>query len=140
MSETPELEFFAQVPTVWDETRVIHGDIGRYAVVARRSGRDWFVGAMNADESRELTLPLNFLNPEQHYKARVYLDDPDMDTATRVRIDEKLVDAGTQLKLSLLPNGGQAIWMTPAEPVVAAAQPPHESRNTSPKLIEKHIE
>ena len=45
--ETPELEFFAAVPTVWDETRVVDGKIGEYVLTARRRGEEWFVGAMN---------------------------------------------------------------------------------------------
>jgi alpha-glucosidase len=118
--ETPELEFFAQVPTVWDDTRVIYGDIGAYTVIARRSGNDWYVGALNAGDQRELTVPLDFLDPSHSYKARVYSDDADAKTLTQVRIDEKSVDANTRLKVSMAPNGGQAIWLTPVESVAAA--------------------
>jgi alpha-glucosidase len=139
--ETPELDFFDQVPTVWDDTRVIQGDIGKYAVIARRSGQDWFVGAMNADQKRELTVPLDFLSRGHRYKARLYGDDLDMDTATRVRIDEKFVDADSRLQVSLLPNGGQAMWLTPVEPVVAAADKglPH-SRHTASVTADAHTE
>jgi alpha-glucosidase len=120
--ETPELEFFAQVPTVWDDTRVIRGSIGEYTVIARRSGSDWYIGALNSGQQRELTVPLNFLMASHSYKARVYSDDPDTETLTRVRIDEQLVDAKTNLKVSMAANGGQAIWLTPVEPVATAAQ------------------
>ena len=138
--ETPELEFFAQVPTVWDETRVIHGEIGEYVVIARRSGQDWFVGAMNADEGRELIVSCDFLDSEHQYKARLYSDDLSVDTATRVRVDEKVVDAKTRLNISMQPNGGQAIWLTPAEPAIAAAQVTRQPRLTVSKATEEHIE
>lgn len=120
--ETPELEFFAQVPTVWDDTRVIRGSIGEYTVIARRSGSDWYIGALNSGQQRELTVPLDFLKPSHSYKARVYSDDPDTETLTQVRIDEHSVDATTNLKVSLAANGGQAIWLTPVESVATAAE------------------
>ena len=48
------MEFLGPVPTVWDETRVLDASIGDYVVVARRSGRDWYVGAMTDWTPREL--------------------------------------------------------------------------------------
>jgi len=48
----PELAFFDAVPTVWDDTKVIHGSIGQYAVIARKSGSDWFIGCMNSAQPR----------------------------------------------------------------------------------------
>jgi alpha-glucosidase len=140
MFDAPELEFFAKVPTVWDDTRVVRGDIGRYVVIARRSGQDWFVGAMNADEKRDLTVPLDFLDSEHHYKARLYCDDPNVDTETRVRIDEKIVDADTRLTVSLPANGGQAIWLTPESPAVASAEGSLQSRQTGSVTVDLHSE
>ncbi|PQO33283.1 alpha-glucosidase [Blastopirellula marina] len=111
--DSPELEFFQEVPTVWDETKVIHGEIGEYAVIARRSGDVWYVGAMNANEKRELSLPLKFLNPGTQYQARRYFDDPSLETKTKVRIENQPVDSTTELTISLLPNQGEAIRITP---------------------------
>lgn len=111
--DSPELEFFQAVPTVWDETKVIHGEIGEYAVIARRSGDVWYVGAMNANEKRELKLPLNFLSPGTQYHARRYRDDASLKTKTKVRIDDQSVDSTTELTISLLPNGGEAIRIAP---------------------------
>jgi len=112
--DSPELEFFQQVPTVWDETKVIHGEIGKYAVIARRSGKVWYVGAMNADQPRELDLPLKFLEANTQYHARRYMDDPNLTTKTKVRIKDQEVDATSELTLSLQPNGGEAIRISPA--------------------------
>jgi len=105
----PELEFFDQVPTVWDETRVIHGEIGRYAVIARRSGFDWYVGCMNDSTKRVLKLPLDFLDKDREYRAQIYSDDRAVETRTHVRIDRRDVDAGTVLEVDLAPRCGQAI-------------------------------
>lgn len=110
---SPELEFFQEVPTVWDETLVIHGEIGEYAVIARRSGDVWYIGAMNAHEKRELSLPLTFLTPGTQYQARRYQDDARLKTKTKVRIENQPVDSTTELTISLLPNGGEAIRIAP---------------------------
>ena len=115
IGDEPELEFFRDVPTVWDETRVLHGAIGQYAVIARRSGRQWFVGAMNSAAARTLPIRLDFLEPDQPYTAHVYSDDPQMATRTHVRIDRLPVDSRMSLDIELAPRCGQAIRLAPDE-------------------------
>jgi alpha-glucosidase len=56
----PGTEFFAHVPTTWDETRGIGGEFPHWIGVARRSGKDWYVGVMNDDSARDVTLALPF--------------------------------------------------------------------------------
>lgn len=111
--KTPELEFFKHVPTTWDETRVVHGCIGKYAVIARRRGGDWFVGAMNSSTRRSLDLPLDFLDDGQEYQATIYADDASVNTATQVGIKRVTVAKGEHLELSLGANEGLAIRLTP---------------------------
>ena len=55
------MEFLGPVPTVWDETKVLDAKIGEYVVVARRNGREWYVGAMTDWTARELEIDLSFL-------------------------------------------------------------------------------
>jgi len=111
IGDEPELEFFARVPTVWDETRVIHGSIGRYALIARRSGTDWFIGAMNGPQARELDVPLDFLDPAAKYTAHIYSHDQSVPTRTHVRIERDEVTANTTLRVKLIARGGQAVWI-----------------------------
>jgi alpha-glucosidase len=111
IGDEPELEFFDHVPTVWDDTRVLHGAIGQYAAIARRAGDDWFVGSMNAETPRTLRLALDFLDPTKRYVAHVYSHDPSVPTRTHVRIDRRPVDASTVLTAELGRNGGQAVWI-----------------------------
>lgn len=113
IGDEPELEFFDHVPVVWDETRVIHGKIGQYAVIARRSGKQWFVGLMNADEPRTLDVSLAFLAKDERYTAHIYRDDESVDTRTHVRIERRPVDAKTVLAVPLSAKGGQAIRIVP---------------------------
>ena len=109
----PELAFFDAVPTVWDETRVIHGEIGQYAVMARRSGADWFIGSMNSGQERTLDIPLDFLEPGKTYRAHIYSDDPMVLTRTHVRVNHQDVTAQTTLQTTLTAQGGQAIHLEP---------------------------
>jgi alpha-glucosidase len=55
------MEFLGPVPTVWDETKVLQAKIGYYVIVARRHGRDWYIGAMTDWSVREFVLDLSFL-------------------------------------------------------------------------------
>jgi len=112
----PEIEFFKHVPTVWDETRVIHGAIGQYATIARRSGDDWFVGTINNAQAREVELPLSFLPQGTAYTAHIYADDPAVATRTHVAVKTRPVTSSTVLEISLPSAGGQALWLTLASP------------------------
>jgi alpha-glucosidase len=113
IGDEPELEFFDHCPTTWDDTRVLHGRIGEYAVIARRSGDSWFLGGMNGDEPRSLDVPLQFLDVNKKYVAHIYSDDPTVPTRTRVKIEQRTVDRGTVLKMALPTRGGQAIRLVP---------------------------
>jgi len=114
IGDEPELEFFDHVPTVWDDTKVIHGEIGQYAVIARRSGESWFIGCMNAEAPRTLDVPLDFLDAGRSYVAHIYSDDPAVATRTHVRIDRRIVDSSSVLKVELGSQGGRAVRIHPA--------------------------
>ena len=109
--DEPELEFFRQLPTVWDQTKVIDGKIGEFASVARQKGDDWYIGTINNRQSRELKLPLAFLARGTKYVAHIYSDDDNAKTATKVGIEKRPVDAATILTVNLKAAGGQAIWI-----------------------------
>jgi alpha-glucosidase len=115
LGDEPELEFFDRVPTVWHDTRVLHGQIGQYAVIARRHGAEWFVGGMNSGQPRTLDVPLSFLEPGRRYTAHVYSDDPTVATRTRVKVERLPVDGTAALKFSMSAQGGQAVRLTPAD-------------------------
>lgn len=119
ISETPELEFFDHLPTTWDETRVIQGNLGQSAVIARRRGEDWFLGAMNAGTNRPLDIPLTVLAPGKRYAVQRYSFDPTMTNRTRVRITRTLVEQTNVLQSALTASSGEAIHLTPAAPSAA---------------------
>ncbi|GLK50233.1 alpha-glucosidase [Brevundimonas intermedia] len=105
----PETAFIGQVPTTWDETRFISGEIGQSIVLARRKGRDWYVGAMTNADARTISLPLDFLG-RGRFEATVYAD---TDAPNRTAISTQTVESGTTLRLALKPSGGAAIRITP---------------------------
>jgi len=114
LGNEPELEFFDAVPTVWDDTKVLHGKIGEYAVIARRSGKNWFIGCMNSGQARTFDIPLDFLKKGKKYVAAIYSDDPSVQTRTHVKITRYLVSPETVLKAAMSEKGGQAIMLVPA--------------------------
>jgi alpha-glucosidase len=109
--DEPELEFFDHVPTVWNDTKVIHGEIGQYISIARRSGNDWFVGTMTNNEARKLTIPLDFLQEGQKYTAHIYFDDSGSKVRTRVSIKTITVTNKSSIEADMPASGGQAIWI-----------------------------
>lgn len=54
-------QWIARVPTVWDETRVLAGEMGEYIVMARRQGETWWVGGLTNWTSRDLEIDLQSL-------------------------------------------------------------------------------
>ncbi len=111
IQEVPELEFFDVMPTVWDDTKVISGYPGEYAVIARKSGDDWFVGALNGQTPRTIEIPMDFLKGK--YTATIYSDDESVNTMTRVGIDKREVEASEVLRFDLKSNNGLAIHLIP---------------------------
>ena len=105
-----ELDFWKHCPTVWDESKVLEGEIGEYIVQARRSGNDWFVGAMNGLQARGITLnTADFLQKGKKYRVEIYNDNPALNTRTKVSTVVQTIKAGKILKLHLQPSGGAAL-------------------------------
>ena len=108
MREEECLKFIAETPTVWDETKGICAEVGKYIAMARRSGDDWYVGAMTDWTSRELVLDLTFL-PEGSYEVELYRDGVN---AYRIARDYKKevieLPSDRKLTVNMAPGGGFA--------------------------------
>ena len=105
-----ELDFWKYCPTVWDESKALQGEIGEYIVQARRSGNDWFVGAMNGLQARDITInTADFLQKGKKYRVEIYNDNPALNTRTKVSTVVQTIKAGKTLKLHLQPSGGAAL-------------------------------
>lgn len=114
IQEVPELEFFDQVPVTFDDTKVIHDKIGEYVTIARRNGKDWFVGSIGNNEAQKLSTPLHFLAAGQNYVAHIYTDDDKVETPTKVRITRLIVNNESVLHFRLKERGGCTVHLSPA--------------------------
>ena len=113
----PELELWKTLPVIWDETKVVNGVIGQYITEARRSGQEWYVGSLNANQRRALDIPLTFLEPGKQYTAEIYnegvpgsREEADL---KKVSIEKKAVDASTVIKADMSDIGGHAMRIVP---------------------------
>jgi alpha-glucosidase len=113
--EPEAMEFLRFVPTVWDETRVLHAKMGATIVVARRRGSDWYLGALNDWTPRALDVDLGFLDgPKQGWEMISWSDGPDANTdAQSYRRTTTAVGHDTVLRIGLAPGGGFAARITP---------------------------
>jgi len=102
-------EFIREVPTTWDETRVLQGDIGEYIVTARRKGDIWYLGAMTNEDGRTLELALDFLG-EGAYQANIWQDGKDISS---LEMSTRRVDRSAHLPLKLAPTGGSVAVFRP---------------------------
>ncbi len=105
----PELAFWDVLPTNWNDTKILNGEIGKHINVARRNADKWFVGCITNTDARELKVPLDFLEPGKKYMATLYFDDEKVATRTHVGISKQKVDSKTVLNIKLQASGGQAI-------------------------------
>lgn len=109
----PEIEFFDAVPTVWDDTKVLSGEIGEYIVTARRSGDEWFIGAITNTEARKVQISFPFLERGKKYSAIVYTDDNNVKSRTNVRVKTIKVDSNSIIDFTLENSGGLAMHIKP---------------------------
>ena len=108
----PGLDFLSMVPTTWDETRAIQGEVGEFITLARRKGSDWYVGSMTNNTARHLAIPLRFLAPG-NWTAQIWSDDPSGDL-NQVKFETRQVTAADSITAALTESGGQVIHLSPA--------------------------
>ena len=122
-ADTPEnyakyprsFKFIRDVPTDWQDTRVLGGEVGDYVTIARkvRGGQDWYLGAVGDEQARTVTFSFDFLTPGKRYRAEIYRDGDDADYRTDKRhsivIETKVVTAKDRMTLRLAPGGGAAV-------------------------------
>jgi len=107
-------QFIRDVPTDWETSRTLQGDVGDFVVVARqqRGSKDWFLGAITDENARTLSQPLSFLPAGRRFEAQIYRDGPTADFRTNptdIAIERRQVSSTDVLTLQLAPGGGTAI-------------------------------
>jgi alpha-glucosidase len=104
-----EVEFFKRVPTVWNESRYLTGEIGQHISVARRKGPNWYVGTVAGLVDWEGAISLDFLQAGKTYKATVYEDNGE----GSIRKRTVNLKPGDTFPVKLKAKGGQAIVIEP---------------------------
>ncbi len=124
------LRFIREVPVDWEESRMLAGDVGGHAVIARkdRATGTWWLGGIATDSPREIRLPLDFLEPGRRYRATVWKDGPGGPKDLRVETVE--VRGGAPWTVSMAPGGGHAVRFDArkGEAGGPAARPPAAKR------------
>jgi alpha-glucosidase len=99
-------DFIVKIPVVWDDIKVLDAKIGDYLLLARRSGDDWYVGALTDWTAREMELDLSFL-PSGSYKLEVFSDGINADRhAQDYRHEVREVVQGEKIKIKMVSGGG----------------------------------
>ena len=114
----PAFQFILDVPTDWDDSIAINGEIGEYITIARKDidSNDWYLGSITNEKGRNMTVSLSFLEPNKTYNATIYKDPNGggwLNSPEDVIIENMVVDYTTLYKMSLPEGGGQAIKFTP---------------------------
>lgn len=110
----PEFQFLKDVPTDWEDTKVLDGAIGEYVTTVRkdRNSSDWYLGSLTNEKARDFEISLSFLDPKAKYEAQIYADAPgtdEMHNPGDVSVSKKTVTAKDKLTMHLGISGGQAI-------------------------------
>lgn len=115
INEQESTEFIASVPTVFDETVALDGKVSEYAVLARRAGDTWYIGAITNWDGRDLDINLSFL-PEGAYEAVVFKDGINADREGTDYVKEVIkVSSKDTLKAKLASGGGFAAKIYPVK-------------------------
>jgi alpha-glucosidase len=104
-------DFLKEVPTTWDETRVLDAKVGEWITIARRINNDWYIGTINNSTPRQLNINLNFL-PEGNFEAKIYSDTPDAEqNPNNLKEETKIVKTGDAIGVKLVSGGGQVMQL-----------------------------
>lgn len=113
MKEQECTDFIAGVPVVWDDIKVIDGKVGDYILLARRSGREWFVGGLTDWESRQMELDLSFL-PAGDYSIDIFQDGINADNhAQDYKHIKNNIKSGDKMNVKMAPGGGWVARISP---------------------------
>lgn len=119
LAKPDAFQFIKDVPTDWEHSIALAGEVGDYVVFARKerkhkqySGNDWFLGAVTDEEAREIPITLDFLESGKTFEAQIYADGDKAEwkqNPYEMNIYRKKVTSADKLTLKLAAGGGVAI-------------------------------
>lgn len=107
LKEPEFTQFCVDIPTVWDETKVIDAKLGDYVILLRQAANgDYYLGAMTDWTAREFTIDCSFLD-EGKYKLEIYKDGLNVDRyASDYKHEIIEVTKKSSLNIKMAPGGG----------------------------------
>ncbi len=113
--EQETVNFISKIPTVWDETKVLHGKVGDYIIIARRKDSNWYIGGMTDATSRNFDIDLSFLDKGK-YSMQVLKDGINVDKfAQDYAIETTNVTKDSKINLIMSSGGGWTAILTPVK-------------------------
>lgn len=117
-AENPAFKFIREVPCVWEDSKVLNAEIGKYVTMARKdwNSEEWYVGSITNEEQRTIELDFSFLEDSLNYTAEIYVDGETVDYQNNpesVNIFNQVVHSAMKTNFRLAPGGGIAIRLTP---------------------------
>ena len=116
------------IPTAWDETRCLEAEPNQYSTLARRNGENWYVATISSKQ-RTVRIKFDFLDPGKEYTAYIYRDG----TACSFDISyqKRSVTSSTSLSISVKPNGGATIIISPRNDLPEMSSVSYEGENAT---------
>ncbi len=112
--EKETTDFIAKIPSVWDETIVLEAKLADYIIMARRKGKNWYIGGMTDWTAREFEIDLSIL-PKGAYNMEIMRDGVNAHRYAEDYKKENLkVSKGSKVKIKMAPGGGWAAILSKA--------------------------
>ena len=107
MKEQESTDFIAKIPTVFDETVALDGEVGKYISIARKKESKWYLGAITNWNARDITIDFSFLEKGKQFEAEIFSDGLNADKAAQDYKKEIVtVNSSTKLTYHLASGGG----------------------------------
>jgi alpha-glucosidase len=107
------LKFLSDVPSSWDDTRILDAKYGEFALVAKRKGTDWYVGGMTNWKGRDVELDYSFLPKGKNFRATILRDAADADeNAGHYKSEVFSVNSSTKQLIKMVNGGGFVLKIT----------------------------
>ena len=97
------LEYLSEVPTTWDESICLAGEVGEFAVMARRKGRKWYIAGLTANQAKTFELDITKIPGSSSYKATIYKDGENLED---IQIEKRSIRRGVKMTIDMKPTGG----------------------------------
>ena len=114
-AKEPAIEsYLSKVPTTYDLTLPIDGLVGKHVITARKSGSEWWVGAITGDEPYRYDLKLSFLDPDTQYDVEIIGDSADsVDHPRKYTVERRKVTPADTITIDMVTGGGAILHFTP---------------------------